>query len=147
MLNVLVSGKLVKPPKSGVSAKGTPWTSVSIRCPVHSQREEEEADVLANAIAFGESAEKLARLGAGDAVAVNGDARMNHWTDKDGVARTGLSVTVSEVISAYTARKKRGEPQNQANQSGVVSKNSTWGMTGKSPQEAQEDGFDDAVSF
>ena len=147
MLNVLVSGKVVKQPKTGTSAKGTAWTSVSIRCPIQAQKEDEAPDILANVIGFGDAAERLGRLGVGDSVAVNGDARLNHWTGQDGAQKTGLSVTVFEVLTAYSMKKKRGEPgQSQQNSSGV-SKNSTWGIAGKANESRSEEGFDDALGF
>lgn len=141
MLNVLVAGRLVKPPKVGTSSKGTAWTSVSVRCPIQAQNDEQESDVLVNAISFGAAAERLARLGVGDSVAFNGDARLNHWTDREGSSKTGLSVTVSEVVSAYTARKKRGdaEPTQQG-----IPQNSTWGMAKSASQSGD---FDDPISF
>lgn len=144
MLNVLIGGRLVKPPKTGTSARGTAWTSVSVRCPVQAQGEEQETEILVNGIAFGASAERLAKMGPGDSVAFNGDARLNHWIDKEGSSRTGLSVTVSEVVTAYVAAKKRGPADTQKQ---GIPQNSSWGLAKQAQSMSQEPDFDDAISF
>ena len=137
MLNVLVSGKVVKSPKTGVSAKGTPWTSVSLRCPVQAQKAEDEDNILANVIAFGDTAEKLGRLGVGEGVSVSGEARFNHWEDRDGGQRTGLSVTASEVLTAYSVKKKRGDSESPKPKQTPYAKRDSH----------DDDGFDDVASF
>lgn len=108
MFNVLISGKLSKPPKSGTGKNGQPFCTASIRVPVQGQREDEPDAVFASVIAFGEDAEKLGRLLQGDAVSVSGSARLSHW-ERDGRAMTGLNVTATAVLSAYELRKRRGE--------------------------------------
>lgn len=109
MFNVLISGKLTKPPKPGTGKNGQPYCTASVRVPVQGQREDEPDFVFASVIAFGADAEKLSRLAQGDAVSVSGQARLSHW-EKDGREMTGLNVTVTALLSAYELRKRRGDP-------------------------------------
>ena len=102
MLDVLVSGKIVKDPVSRIGQSGKPFTTALVRCDVG-----EEEQQLVSLIAFQESAERLARLKAGDMVAVAGSAKLSSW-EKDGETKHGLSVTASAVLSAYDVRKRRG---------------------------------------
>ena len=108
MFNVLISGKLTKPPRPGTGKNGQPYCTASLRVPVQGQREDEPDFVFASVIAFGADAEKLGRLAQGDAVSVSGQARLSHW-EKEGREMTGLNVTVTALLSAYDIRKRRGE--------------------------------------
>lgn len=59
-------------------------------------------------VAFGEHAERIAKLGRGDAVSVIGGLKPTEWQDKaTNETRHGLSVTVSNVLSVYDISKKR----------------------------------------
>jgi single-stranded DNA-binding protein len=145
MFNVLISGKLSKPPKSGMGKNGQRYCTASIRVPVQGQREEEPDAVFASVIAFGEDAEKLGRLLQGDAVSVSGSARLSHW-EKDGRAMTGLNVTASGILSAYELRKRRGEGNERPEVRSHLP--STSGTARPQPAifDAPDD-FDDEVSF
>jgi single-stranded DNA-binding protein len=145
MFNVLISGKLSKPPKSGMGKNGQRYCTASIRVPVQGQREEEPDAVFASVIAFGEDAEKLGRLLQGDAVSVSGSARLSHW-EKDGRAMTGLNVTASAILSAYELRKRRVEGNERPEVRSHLP--STSGTARPQPAifDAPDD-FDDEVSF
>lgn len=101
MLDVLVSGRLVRDPQTRVGQSGKPFTTCLLRVDTG-----EEEQMLVSVIAFQEAAEKLARLKAGDAVAVAGSAKLSSW-EKDGETRHGLSVTASAVLSAYDVKRRR----------------------------------------
>ena len=63
--------------------------------------------VLCSVIAFQASvAEALARLVAGDTVAVAGPAALSQW-EKNGEHRAGLKVTATRVLSVYEAGIRR----------------------------------------
>jgi single-stranded DNA-binding protein len=102
MLDVLVSGRLVRDPVTRTGQSGKPFTTALLRVDTG-----EEDQTLVSIIAFQEAAEKLARLKAGDAVAVAGSAKLSSW-EKDGETRHGLSVTASAVLSAYDVKRRRG---------------------------------------
>lgn len=145
MFNVLISGKLSKPPRLGMGKNGQPYCTASVRVPVQGQREDEPDAVFASVIAFGEDAEKLGRLLQGDAVSVSGSARLSQW-EKEGRAMTGLNVTATALLSAYDMRKRRGEGSghypvraNNPNAPGAVRQQAAI-------FDAADD-FDDEVSF
>ena len=102
MLDVLVSGKLVRDPVTRTGQSGKPFTTCLLRVDVG-----EEEQMLVSVIAFQEVGEKLGRLKSGDAVSVAGSAKLSSW-EKDGETRHGLSVTASSVLSAYDVRRRRG---------------------------------------
>jgi len=108
MFNVLITGKLTRPPRPGVGKNGQPYCTASLRIPIQGQREDEPDHVFASVIAFGADGQKLGRLGPGDAVSLSGNARISQW-ERDGRIQTGLNVTVTGVLSAYEVRKRRGE--------------------------------------
>lgn len=145
MFNVLISGKLSKPPKLGVGRNGQPYCTASVRVPVQGQREDEPDAVFASVIAFGEDAEKLGRLLQGDAVSVSGSARLSQW-EKEGRAMTGLNVTATAILSAYDLRKRRGE-----NSGHTAMRANKPNPQGAVPQRAAifdaADDFDDELSF
>ena len=113
MITTLCSGKLVKPPKQGQSAKGTAWTSATVRAPVRGNREDEPDNALVNIIAFGAQAQRLASLAQGDTVSFTGDARPTAWQKDDGL-HAGLSVTVTELLTAYALKQRRGDSDGKA---------------------------------
>ena len=53
MLSILASGQIIKPPKTGKSANGQPWTSGLIRCHVVAAKDSEPDSELVSVIAFG----------------------------------------------------------------------------------------------
>jgi single-stranded DNA-binding protein len=113
MITTLCTGRLVKPPKQGQSAKGATWTSATVRAPVRGNREDEPDNVIVNLIAFGAQADRLAALAQGDTVSFTGDARPTAWQKDDGL-HAGLSVTVTELITAYALKQRRGDDQGKA---------------------------------
>ena len=110
MISLLASGKLVKPPKQGQSAKGTAWTSATVRAVVTGNREDEPDNALVNIIAFGSQAEKLARMAQGDSLAFTGSARPTAW-QKDGEIHAGMACTINEILTPYALKQRRGDQQ------------------------------------
>ena len=102
MIDVLLSGRLVRDPVTRTGKSGKDFTTALLRCDVG-----EEDPVIVSVIAFGGVVEKLGRLKAGDAVSIAGSAKLSSW-EKDGETRHGLSVTASAVLSAYDAKRRRG---------------------------------------
>lgn len=104
MLEVLISGRLLRDPQTRTGKSGQSFTTALVRVSVGQGGEE---SLIASVIAFQGEAEKLARLRAGDALSVSGSAKCSTW-QKDGEARTGLDVTATGILSAYETRKRRG---------------------------------------
>ena len=106
MLSVLLEGTLTAAPVSRVSTKGRTFITAQMRA----AGEDGEA-AWCSLIAFSETAvEALLALHADDAVAVAGQASLNHWETSTGEHRVGLRVTVQRVLTVYDAsqRRKRG---------------------------------------
>ena len=142
MLDVLISGKLVRDPVTRTGKSGHPFTTALVRVPV----DKEEA-VLANVIAFGEAGERLGRLKAGDSVSLCGTAKLSEW-EKDGEAKHGLSVTASAILTAYDVQKRRGGTDGAARAaSPATAKGGGYsGQSGagqRTPPPDESPGFDD----
>lgn len=102
MLNVLISGSLVKDPQERQSSSNRTYATAAMRAPVDG----DEA-IIVNLIAFSEAATSaLLALAKGDALAVSGRAKLSVW-EKDGQQRHGLSVVAERVMTLYEVRKKR----------------------------------------
>lgn len=111
MLEVLISGKLLRDPQTRTGPSGKPYSTAMVRASVGSKGEE---SAVVSVIAFQEEGEKLGRLRAGDAVSVAGSAKPTVWT-KDGEARAGLDVVATAILTAYDARKRRGDTESAPN--------------------------------
>lgn len=135
MITVLASGRLVKAPKQGQSAKGTAWTSATVRAVVTGNREDEPDNALVNIIAFGSQAEKLARMAQGDSHAFTGSARPTAW-QKDGEIHAGMACTINEILTPYALRQRRGTPDDQGQS-----------RPSQQRQQGRYDDLDDAPGF
>ena len=103
MIDALVSGKLVRDPMTKTGPSGKPYCNFLLSVPVG-----EESPVLVSGMAFNEAAQRIGKLGKGDALSVTGALKPNQWTDKQtGETKHGLNVTVSACLSAYDIQKKR----------------------------------------
>jgi single-stranded DNA-binding protein len=54
--------------------------------------------IVTSLFAFGDKADELAELAAGESVAVSGRASISTWTGHDGSTRVGLKVTVEQIL-------------------------------------------------
>ena len=102
MLSVLVEGTLVSAPVQRTGARGSQFVTAQVRC-----NAEDGESLLVSVIAFSASAaEALARLGAGDTVALAGPAALSRW-EKNGEPHVGLKVTATRVMTVYDAGLRR----------------------------------------
>ena len=106
MISVLVSGKVIKPPKIGTGAGGNVWCSASVLCPVLDPKEGEQNSIIVSLIAFGVDGEKLSKLTVGDTVSASGSAKLNRW-EKDGEFNAGLGVVANQVLTVYGVQNKK----------------------------------------
>lgn len=104
MLDVLIGGRLIRDPQVRTGQGGKSFTTALVRVPV----DQGEESLLVSVIAFQEAAERLARLKAGDSVSLTGSAKLSSW-EKDGETHHGLAVTANALLTAYDARKRRGD--------------------------------------
>lgn len=105
MIDTLITGKLIKEPQPlKLSRNGNPYCNFMLRVNQHDSDE----TVLCSGIAFGEQAEKIARLGKDDPLSLVGSLKLSEWTGQDGIKKTGLNITVSNCLTPYEVRKRRG---------------------------------------
>jgi single-stranded DNA-binding protein len=107
MPSVLVEGTPTAAPVRRTSAKGSVFVTARMRASA-----DHVESVFCSVIAFHATAtEALARLAAGDTVAIAGPAAISRW-EKSGKHRAGLKVTTTRVLSVYEAgmRRKAASP-------------------------------------
>lgn len=103
MLDALISGKFIKQPELKTSQNNKPYCQFLMSVHVG-----EPENIVVSGIAFGNHAERLAKLGKGDAISVIGALKPTQWQDKNtNETKHGLSVTVADVLSVYDIKKKR----------------------------------------
>jgi single-stranded DNA-binding protein len=103
MLDALISGKLIKQPELKTSQNNKQYCNFLLSVSVG-----EAENIVISGIAFGSHAERISKLGKGDAVSVIGALKPTEWQDKaTNEIRHGLSITVSDVLSVYDIKKKR----------------------------------------
>ncbi len=112
MLEAIISGKLIKSPELKTGQSGKHFTQFLLSVPTG-----EEKPTVVSGIAFTETAEKIAKLGKGDALSVVGALKPSEWVCKTtGNLKQGLSITVSASLSAYDIKKRRPKSEAQADQ-------------------------------
>jgi single-stranded DNA-binding protein len=112
MLEALISGKLIKAPELKTGQSGKYYCQFLLSVSVG-----EDKPTIVSGMAFTETAEKIAKLGKGDALSVVGALKPNSWTDKGtGVTKHGLSITANASLSAYDIKKRRPKADNSTNQ-------------------------------
>ncbi|MEQ1738402.1 MAG: single-stranded DNA-binding protein [Methyloglobulus sp.] len=112
MLDALISGKLIKQPEIKTSQNGKQYTNFLMAVHIG-----EAENTVISCIAFGSHAERISKLGKGDAVSVIGALKPTEWADKsNGETKHGLSVTVANVLSVYDIKKRKSEAQDNTNQ-------------------------------
>lgn len=103
MLDALISGKLIKQPELKTSQNGKPYTNFLLSVSIG-----EAENIVISGIAFGSHAERISKLGKGDAISVIGALKPTEWQDKaTNEVKHGLSVTVANVLSVHDIKKRR----------------------------------------
>lgn len=108
MIRCLITGKLHDTPQSRTSATGNTFAIGKIRAD-----DKGGAWVWVSVIAFGEEAERLLKLKAGDAVAIGGRAELSVWQDRDGNHHPGLSLVADEIATLRGKPKPRSPKPKQ----------------------------------
>lgn len=104
MIRCLISGTLHDQPQSRTSQNGNAFAVCKVKAD-----DKNGAWVWVSAIAFGEAAERLLPLKAGDAVSLSGRAELGTWQDKDGNAHPSLSLVADEVAALRAKPKPASE--------------------------------------
>lgn len=147
MLSTIVAGQIVTEPKHGTSKAGTAWANCVVRCPCGQNRETgEQESAFVQVAAFGDEAAKLAKLTKGDSVSATGALKPTTY-QKNGEERNGLSLTATGILTAYQARKKRGDSDRASRETSAPSARSAPGWEVYAPATSAGAAFDDPVSF
>jgi len=103
MIDALVSGKLIRNAELKTGQSGKFYTQFLLSVSVG-----DEKPVIVSGMAFGEIAEKIARLQKGDPLCVIGSLKPSEWIDKaTGETKHGLSITANNSLSPYDIQKRR----------------------------------------
>lgn len=108
MIRALVSGTLHGDPQTRTSRGGQPFTTGKLRADGGDGN-----TVWVSLIAFGDVADRLASLKAGQALSVSGRAKLSAWLSKDGQPAGGLDLTVDE-LATLRGRPKPPSDRRQA---------------------------------
>ena len=103
MIRALVTGQLYGDPQARTSQAGKAFATAKLRADG-----KDGAAVWISLVAFGELAERLARMKANNAVAVSGKAELSAYTNKAGEPAAGLSIVIDEL--ATLKAKPRPQP-------------------------------------
>lgn len=106
MIGALCTGTLTADPVERTTAKGSRFVTANLRVPAG-----EDAVFIGIAAFDQRAAERLLQMRAGGAVSAVGVLEQTHWTAKDGETRTGWRLTANEVMTAYSATKKRRQAE------------------------------------
>ena len=105
MIDALISGKLIKDTELKTGQSGKPYCQLMLSVSVG-----ESQPIVISGIAFGEVAERIAKLGKGDALAVIGSLKPTEWPDRQtGETKRGFNVTVSGALSPYDIKKRKSD--------------------------------------
>jgi single-stranded DNA-binding protein len=103
MIDALVSGKLIRDTQLKTAATGTTYTQFLLSVYVN-----EPENIIVSGVAFGEIAERIAKLKKGDSLSVIGSLKPTEWADKtSGEIKHGLNVTASNFLSVYDIKKRK----------------------------------------
>ena len=94
MIRILITGKLHDEPQARTSANGNTFAVAKMKAD-----DKGGAWVWVSVIAFGDEAQRLLAMNAGDAVAIGGRAELKAWVDKEGNARPDVSVVADEIAT------------------------------------------------
>ncbi len=112
MIRALLTGTLHGDPQTRTSRGGQPFTTARLRADTG-----DGGTTWVSLIAFGDVAERLALLNAGQALSVSGRAKLSAWLSKDGQPSAGLDVTADE-IAALRGRPKPHPDRRQPTDTG-----------------------------
>ncbi|MDD5463000.1 MAG: single-stranded DNA-binding protein [Methylococcales bacterium] len=107
MMDALINGKLIKAPELKTGQSGKHYTQFLLSVSIG-----EEQPVVVSGIAFSDVAERIAKLGKGDSLAVIGSLKPTTWQDKaTDETKHGLNITVASCLSVYDIKKRRAAPE------------------------------------
>jgi single-stranded DNA-binding protein len=100
MLHALILGTLVSDPVRRTTKTGNPFATGTLRVAT-----DDGESILVSVAAFGDMAPRLLAHHQGSTLSVAGRGKLTSWTGKDGAEKHGISITVTELASAASARR------------------------------------------
>ncbi len=120
MIQAALHGRLGGDPVERETRNGNVMVTASLAVAVNRFGESDDTEWF-SLVAFGTTAELLAKHAKADVVAVSGTMTRRRYTGRDGVEREGWSVTIDSLVSARTVRpgggKRRRDDQAPAQRS------------------------------
>ena len=113
MIRASIYGRLGADPVERETRSGTEMVTVSLAVNAGRPDVGEETQWF-NLVAFGRTADALARHVKGDLIGCMGTLYRNRYTGRDGQEREGWSLTVESVVSARTVRPGGGRKRAEA---------------------------------
>ncbi len=104
MIRALLTGTLHSDPESRTSKTGNPYCTARMKADAS-----DGTAVWCSLIAFGDVADRLASLKAGQALSVSGRAKLSAWLGKSGEPAAGLDLVVDELITLRGKPKAQGQ--------------------------------------
>lgn len=105
-------GRLGSDPVQRQSQSGNPWATSSLA--VQIAEGDDAPPQWFQLVAFGRTAETLAKHAKGDLVSVSGRLQLNRWRDREGQDREGLQIVAETVLSARSVRPGGGRKREAA---------------------------------
>mgnify|MGYP003383273338 CR=1 FL=1 len=109
MIRLLCTGTLYGDPQARTSQNGSTFAIAKVKAD-----DKNGAWIWVSIIAFGNEAERLLQLKAGNALAASGRAEVSVWTDKEGNSHPSLSLVVEELAALKGKPKPRQERPHRA---------------------------------
>lgn len=109
MIGALIQGVLAGDPVARTTSSGNTFWTANVRVPVG-----DDALFIGLATFDATAGARLMQLAKGSSIAAAGTLESNSWTARDGSERTGWRLTASEVLTAYSATKKRRAAEGDA---------------------------------
>jgi single-stranded DNA-binding protein len=116
-----------------------------MRVPTGNDREGNALTSFVTVLAFGDDADRLAKLTRGDAISVQGPLKQTEYTAANGETRHGLEIMVNGILTAHDRRKKSGATDTAPKPAPGTGRNVTAAYDAWRGQDQRD--FDDEIAF
>jgi single-strand DNA-binding protein len=108
MIQASIYGRLGRDPETRQTKNGNDMVTASIAVDATPGNAENPETIWFSIMAFGKTADTLARHQKGDLVSLSGRITQSRWTGKDGEEKTSLTLMADAAVSARTVRPNSG---------------------------------------
>ena len=116
MIQASIHGRIGQDPATSQTKTGKPMCRVSCAVDVTGHNATDEESVWVGVLAFGRTADDLARAEKGQTLSAMGRLTRSHYVAKDGIERESWSLLADAVITAKSARPsgRKAAPRSSA---------------------------------